>query len=164
MADPEDIRQSSDAVVSDMRIGASNLTVEEFATMLNVGSAVGYDNFRTFINGDYEYDKALYKGVLTSRDATARIVILTSEVDLPDIFDRGSAIVPTPTLEITGKIFVPFNRTFTEVTEVLATIKNGTVPCVPNVTNITDLGFDLEILDMTNARVGGTVSWSAKGY
>ena len=59
---------------------------------------------------------------------------------------------------------MPFNRPFYAVGEVVCTEKGGAVVAVPRVSNVTLTSFDVELIDVNGTRVGGTVSWSAKGY
>lgn len=152
-------RGAARAVISDILIG-TDMTDTQFQDLLALGGPVGHETFRNFIAGEHEYEDALFKAVfLAGQGSLPRATALTVAVDVPDVFDRGSA-APVAT----GVLTVPFNRAFNEPPEVSATLKGGTSVAAPRVTNITTAGFDLELLDPTNTRIAGEVSWAAKGY
>ena len=158
-------RGAARGVISDIQIGQSDITADSFAAMLNSGSAVGYGEFRNFIGGDHEYQKAIFKGEITAENASLpRILTLSVDVDVPDVFDRGTVTI-TQTASPTT---VTANRSFYSVQDVVATAKNGSVVAVPRVTNIrTTSGityFDIELIDVNNARVTGQASWALRGY
>ena len=153
------------SVLSDIKIAQGDITQEGFATMLASGSAVGYSDFRNFIAGDHEYEKAIFKGIIGAEDASLpRILTLSVDVDVPDVFDRGTVTI-TQTSSATT---VAANRAFYSVQDVVATAKNGSVVAVPRVSNIRTTGgvtyFDIELVDVGGARVTGEASWALRGY
>lgn len=157
-------RDNSRSVVSDIFVGNTDIDQAAFDAILSNGSAVGYESFRNFIGGDYEYSKVLFKGVVNSGTSdAARITSLTMDVDVPDILDKGNAVTSAG-----APITVTLNRSFYSVTEVSATLKGGTIVAVPRVSNIRTISgisyFDVELIDVNGNRIVGTVSWSAKGY
>lgn len=160
----EERKDASRCIVSDILIGTSDITPAQFEALLRNGSAVGYEAFRNFIGGDYEYNKALFKGILSASDASSpRILTLEVDVDVPDIYDRGSAFTSA-----SAPVTITCNRPFYVLNEVVATCKGGTVIASPRVTNLQVTGnvatFDVELIDVNNARVAGEISWAAKGY
>lgn len=158
-------RGSARGVISDIKIGQGDISQDQFATALLYGSAVGYDNFRNFISGDHEYQKAIFKGLIASSGANLpRILSLSVDVDVPDVFDRG-----TVTITQTGTVTtVTANRSFYSVQDVVATVKNGSTVAVPRVSNIRITNgityFDIELVDVNGARVTGQASWALRGY
>lgn len=155
------LRGAARAVISDLAVATvTTMTDQTFAELLETGGPVGYEPFRNFIAGDHEYEDALFKAVFgAGQGSLPRALSLSVTVDVPDVFDRGSAATLA-----TGVVRVNFTRSFNEPPEVDATLKGGTTVAAPRVSNITAAGFDLELIDPTNARVAGLVSWSAKGY
>lgn len=146
--------------ISDIVYGATDIDQTQFDLLRAVQSAVGYDSFRGFIAGDYEYQNAIYKASSFADYASRpRFLKLKVNVDVPDIFDRGTA-----STSATGVVRVSFNRTFYSINEVLATQKGGTDVGLARPTNITLTGFDIELVNSAGARIAGTVSWAAKGY
>jgi hypothetical protein len=157
-------RASSRCVVSDILIGSGDITQTQFDALLTTGSAVGYNSFANFIEGDYEYKNAIFKGTMGAQQANdPRITLLKVNVDVPDVFDRG-----TGTTSTTAAVLVTCTRQFYQLYEVTATLKGGTVIATPRVSNLTVVNrvatFNLELIDINNNRVVGDVSWSAKGY
>lgn len=147
-------------IVSDLEVKSSSITDGDFDQLLANGSASGHSNFRPFIVGDYNYEKSLVKVVLkTSGGVQSRISDLQLVVDVPDIVNRGES-----TTSSTSTVRVLFDRPYNTKPEVIPTLKSGTVFGFPKVTNIDTFGFDLELLDTTQARIVGVVGWISRGY
>ena len=156
----EQIVRASNAVVSDLSFMAQEFTRADFIGLFQSGSAVGYEAFRFAVVGEYDYQKALFKSVLSSTSGSSpRITKMQVEVDVPDVFDKGTATTST-----SGPVTVFFNRPFYRVDEVICTLKGGTELGTPRVTPIDGFSFQLELYNSSNVRIAGTVSWSAKGY
>lgn len=153
-------RDAFKGVVSDVLVGRADISPADFDAMLANGAAVGYSPFASYIDGDYEYKSAILKLSMSTIDGSLpRALRLAINVDVPDVFDRGTA-----TASAAGPVSVAYNRHFYFVGEVIATPKGGAVIAAPRVTNITATTFDIELIDPSNNRVAGIVSWSAKGY
>jgi hypothetical protein len=146
--------------ISDIYIKESDLTFTDFQSRFNEQGSPGYDNWRVMISGEKEYDHAAIRGVITTLGGSVPSFIqLQMQVDVPDVFDRGSVVCSAA-----GVVTVPFNRSFYAVNEVVASMKGGAVVAVPRISNITTTSFDIELINTSNARVAGTCSWAAKGY
>lgn len=160
----DELRRASGCVISDILIAQADITQEQFAELLRAAGPVGYEPFRYYIGGEYEYKDAIYKAVFTaSSGSSPRMTELGVEIDVPDVFDRGSAT--TSAAAITT---VTCSRKFYHVSEVIASLKGGTVIAMPRVSNIQVSGliatFDVELIDPSGNRVAGEVTWAAKGY
>ena len=151
-------------VLSDFCFQTGTWTLEEIRKYMVNGKHVGYETFKNFIDGDYTYDKALFKTsihALTSDRGVINDYHIT--VDVPDIVDRGSATVSDQNTGIT----IPFNRTFHIAPEVTCTMKTGTssVAIVPHITSVTETQFTVYlVLASTGEKTKGTFVWNAIGY
>lgn len=155
------IRITMSAVVSDIVIRSKELSFSDFEQNVKTGSVYGYENFKPFLEGDYEYQKCLYKCVLTSGNVSSqtRIRTLKVTIDVPDVVDKGSVVTSGVDM-----VRVYFNRRFYSVPSVTATLISGTVLGTPNVDNVTTKYFDVELLSSADARLVGELNWQAIGY
>lgn len=148
-------------VISDLQIKESDLTYDEFVDRMVYQGPAGYDDWRVLITGDKEYQKAAIMSVVrTNGSSVPQLTQLELTVDVPDVFDRG-----TGTSSAAGVVTVPFNRPFYAPPEVTASIKGGSTIGVINISNVTATGFDFDVRNTSNARIGSiTISWAARGY
>lgn len=147
-------------VISDILVEEADMTFEEFVAQIVGAGPVSYDAWHTFVSGDYEYDKAVYRGAIISNgESLPSFSQLDLVVDVPDVFDRGSV-----TTSAAGVVAVVFNRPFYAAPEINASIKSGSIVGVPRITSITNTGFNIDLVDPTNARIVGVCSWAARGY
>lgn len=158
----EEYRRHANGVISDLLINA-DLDMDDtgFEQMLLKAAPPGYSDFRPFLAGDHEYQNALFRTILKGKDLDRpQLRGLALEVDVPDVFDRGTATTVT-----TGAVTVKFNRPFYVVPEVVVALKGGTVFAIPKIIgDIRPDGFDVQLEDSAGALVAGNVSWSAHGY
>lgn len=151
--------RKGNAVVSDMLLTAGDLTLSEFRDLMNAGKAPGFAPFTEFVQGDYDYQYAIFRAVMQSvTDDRAVLTNLKIDVDVPDVTDRGFVEVPT------AGIRVNFNRIFHMVPEVICTTTGGTEVAVPRVTDKDETGFTVSLKGTDNLNKLGTISWSAHGY
>lgn len=150
----------ANAVYSELKIATGkSITDAEFESMMRYGGPAGWENFKTFVGGDYNIDEAIVRYVLESTTSDkGRLSKLTSIVDVPDVFDKGtsSITVANPT--------VNFVRKFTVPPEVVVSLSGGTIVAVPKITSITTTGFTVVLEDSTGTQVDGNIIWSAHGY
>jgi len=158
----EQYRRHANGVVSDMLIATTEITAQDFLDIFEAGHPPGYTNFRDFIQGDYTYQKALFRAILTSTNADRGYIDgLRVTVDVPDIFDRGTASV---TNAATG-VLVGFARQFRVSPEVTLTFKGGTTVAVPRILGaVSTAGFTAVLENTSGTRVTGLISWVAQGY
>ena len=147
------------AVFSDMLISQGEFSTGEFEALLTDATGVGFTPFQSFMEGDLEYQRALMRATITSNSSTRlRVENLRHQVDVPDVFDSGSATLAP------GGVRVNFSRRFYAVPEVNVILKAGSVFAVPRVREIDLTGFTVEVFDKDGNSMAGLVSWAAHGY
>lgn len=162
LAFAEQYRRHANGVVSDMLIATTEITAQDFLDIFEAGHPPGYTSFRDFIQGDYTYQKALFRAILTSSNADRGYIDgLRVTVDVPDIFDRGTASVTNAATGVT----VVFARQFRVSPEVTLTFKGGTTVAVPRILGlVSTAGFTAVLENTSGTRVTGLISWVAQGY
>ncbi len=158
----EQYRRRANGVISDMIVASTEITAQDFMDILESGHPPGYTNFRDFIQGDYTYQRALFRAILTSSNADRGYIDgLRVTVDVPDVFDRGTAQVVTAANGVT----VVFTRQFRVAPEVTLTFKGGTTIAVPRILgSVSITGFTAVLENTSGTRVTGAISWVAQGY
>lgn len=82
-------------------------------------------------------------------------------VDVPDIFDRGTAQITDAAVGVA----ITFTRAFRVPPEVTMTHKGGTVVAIARlVGSITTVGFTAVLENTSGTRVAGSFTWIAQGY
>jgi hypothetical protein len=158
----EQYRRRANGVISDMIVASTEITEQDFMDILESGHPPGYTNFRDFIQGDYTYQRALFRAILTSSNADRGYIDgLRVTVDVPDVFDRGTAQVSNAANGVT----VVFPRQFRVSPEVTLTFKGGTTVAVPRILGaVSTTGFTAVLENTSGTRVTGAISWVAQGY
>ena len=158
----EQYRRRANGVISDMIVASTEITAQDFMDILESGHPPGYTNFRDFIQGDYTYQRALFRAILTSSNADRGYIDgLRVTVDVPDVFDRGTAQVVTAA----SGVAVVFTRQFRVAPEVTLTFKGGTTIAVPRILgSVSITGFTAVLENTSGTRVTGAISWVAQGY
>lgn len=148
--------RSANAVVSDLAFGTGDLSLADF---LKLNAPVGYSPFTAFVPGELEYQKALIalnlKGPLTA--GRPRVTDWQLTVDVPDQTDSGTCAIPA------ANTFVPFHRRFYAPPQVMVQLRGGSGG-TPDITQITDTGFYVQINDTNGNFLAGDIIWSADGY
>ena len=158
----EQYRRHANGVISDMIVGSTEITEQDFAAIVEAGHPPGYTDFRDFIQGDYTYRRALFRAILNSRNSDrAFIDALRVTVDVPDIFDRGTAQITDPAAGAS----IYFSRSFRVAPEVTMTHKGGTAVAIPRLLGaVTTTGFTAVLENSSGTRVSGSFTWIAQGY
>jgi len=158
----EQYRRRANGVISDMIVASTEITEQDFMDILESGHPPGYTNFRDFIQGDYTYQRALFRAILTSSNADRGYIDgLRVTVDVPDVFDRGTAQVSNAANGVT----VVFARQFRVSPDVTLTFKGGTTVAVPRILGaVSTTGFTAVLENTAGTRVNGAISWVAQGY
>ncbi len=158
----EQYRRRANGVVSDMIVGSAAITEQDFLEVLESGHPPGYSSFRDFIQGDYTYQRALFRAILSSRNADRGYIDgLRVTVDVPDVFDRGTAEITQAASGVT----VTFTRTFRVEPEVTLTYKGGIGLAIPRVVGTpSTTGFTAVLENTAGQRVVGLISWVAQGH
>jgi hypothetical protein len=162
LAFAEQYRRHANGVISDMIVGSTEITEQDFAAIVEAGHPPGYTDFRDFIQGDYTYRRALFRAILNSRNSDrAFIDALRVTVDVPDIFDRGTAQITDPAAGAS----IYFSRSFRVAPEVTMTHKGGTAVAIPRLLSaVTTTGFTAVLENSSGTRVTGSFTWIAQGY
>ncbi|MEN7527842.1 hypothetical protein [Cupriavidus sp. DL-D2] len=157
----EALMRNPNAVVSDMLVSNQDVTFQDFLRIVNTGRIPGYGDFRTFVQGDYEYSEAMFRVLLdaTSSDRGS-ISDLKVSVDVPDVFDRGMAFIE----DAENGLYVQFSRPFHITPEMSMLLKGGTTLAFPKLITLDQYGFTVKLFDKNDVAVTGSVSWSAHGY
>lgn len=159
----DEYRRRANGVISDMIISSADMTLAEFASAVDNGHAPGYESFRDFVPGDYQYQEAIFRAVLESSTSDrARLTDLTLTVDVPDMNDRGSVTISAG--QAATGVRVNFNRGFHVVPEITTATKSGTVFAIAKAINPDVTGFTMIMEDVNGNRVAGTATWAAHGY
>ncbi len=158
----EQYRRHANGVISDMIVASTEITEADFANIVEAGHPPGYTDFRDFIQGDYTYQKALFRAILKSRNSDRGFIdALRVTVDVPDVFDRGTVQIT----DAQGGAVIGFSRTFRVPPEVTMTHKGGTVVAIPRLISlVTRTGFTAVLENTAGTRVTGTFTWIAQGY
>ncbi len=158
----EQYRRRANGVISDMIVASTEINEQDFMDILESGHPPGYTNFRDFIQGDYTYQRALFRAILTSSNADRGYIDgLRVTVDVPDVFDRGTAQVSNAANGVT----VVFSRQFRVSPEVTLTFKGGTTVAVPRILGaVSTTGFTAVLENTSGTRVTGAISWVSQGY
>ena len=158
----EQYRRHANGVISDMIVGSTEITEQDFAAIVEAGHPPGYTDFRDFIQGDYTYRRALFRAILNSRNSDrAFIDALRVTVDVPDIFDRGTAQITDPAAGAS----IYFSRSFRVAPEVTMTHKGGSAVAIPRLLGaVTTTGFTAVLENSSGTRVTGSFTWIAQGY
>ena len=91
----------------------------------------------------------------------AFIDALRVTVDVPDIFDRGTAQIADPAAGAS----IYFSRSFRVAPEVTMTHKGGTAVAIPRLLGaVTTTGFTAVLENSSGSRVTGSFTWIAQGY
>ena len=152
------------AVISDIIIQSKELTLTSFQELVDVGHAAGFETFKDFIPGDYEYQHSLFRAKLNSISSDrARLTTTIVQVDVPDVFESGSATIDST--HVSAGVRVDFNRHFHVPPEVTMNVKGGTSVSFPRLVGSVDTtGFTAIMTDASNNHVTGTFTWAAHGY
>lgn len=157
----EEYRRHANAVISDLHVAEGDITDLDFRQMLGKGAPPDYSDFRPFLAGDHEYQDALFKVIMKGLNMDMpQLRGLSIEVDVPDIFDRGTAETAAG-----ASVFVAFKRTFYVPPEIVLQLKGGAVVATPRIIGeIQTDGFYLALEDSGGSYVAGEVTWAAHGY
>lgn len=158
----EQYRRHANGVISDMIVASTEITEADFASIVEAGHPPGYTDFRDFIQGDYTYQRALFRAILKSRTSDRGFIdALRVTVDVPDVFDRGTVQIT----DAQAGAVIGFARIFRMPPEVTMTHKGGTVVAIPRLTSaVTRTGFTAILENTAGTRVTGTFTWIAQGY
>ena len=113
------VMRASDASISGIIIGQGGMTLDAFKSRLL--RPVGYETFRPFHVGEYEYEKALVRISMStgSLGAIPQIYDVVMNVDIDDTVDRGTARVEAKETKI------PYHKHYYTKPEVTVSLQRG---------------------------------------
>ena len=144
------LMRNSNAVISDIIISANEIVSDV---------PIGYGEWLPFVSGDYTYDEALIKCVITLLSPEYSVLLTNYKicVDLPDIQDHAVTTIPAE------KYYIPFSLEFYRVPEVTITTIGSSDVAIPHIVEVTLEGFYVELRNLSNELVSGKISWQALG-
>lgn len=151
-------------VLSDLRFYDKVLNETNFDETF---TPFGYSRWKKMITGDYIYQKALCKYVMSaSLDADRpNVRVYTHKVDVPDVLDTGTVALTTTNQPC--EVHFNGDRKFHIIPELNATIKSysgtGATPLVLAY-NVTTKGFTVVMKNEDGGYVEGTITYAARGY
>lgn len=156
----DSVLRASDASLSGVAIGNS-MTFEEFKK--RILRPVGFEGFRPFHVGDYEYERAIVRISITagSFGAIPEIYDVVMNVDIDDTVDRGTTRMKAE------ETVVPFHKHYYTKPEVTATLLSGNTAdgiVLPEITAIGTESFTCILRKRDGSAAAGTISWTAVGY
>lgn len=151
-------------VISDLLFEEGSWTLDELDKYIRKGKHVGYEHFKPFINGDYNYEKALFRSVFDALSSDrAMLEQFKVTIDVPDLIDRGAAEISDKNADLK----IQFTKNFHVAPEVTITMRSGSslAPVVPEVVSVTEEQFTMRLLNaLTGERTTGSFIWTAVGY
>lgn len=158
---------ASNAYIEALRVVDEANDEKWFDSMLE--SMPNYEEFTDFYVGDYEYEKAAIRLILSSSltDSSPTLYDVVANVDIDDTDDRGTAKITDTTMPT--KIY--FNKHYYNAPEVQVTINSGSgnetiTPYIVNTEGVdgNKRYFEVELRNNSNERVKGAISWISKGW
>lgn len=150
-------------VISDITISNKTMDDAGFLSLLTSDSPTGYSPFQPFVQGDYEYQTALYRISMDSTSGDRGVINkLSVVVDVPDMFDSGDNIIDggTPT-----RIF--FARPFHVPPKVTLTVQSASDACTAKLVanSVTRQYFDCYLERVSDkVMIDGALTWAAHAY
>lgn len=158
---------ASNAYIEALRVVDEANDEKWFDSMLE--SMPNYEEFTDFYVGDYEYEKAVIRLILSSSltDSNPTLYDVVANVDIDDTDDKGTAKITDTTMPT--KIY--FNKHYYNAPEVQVTINSGSgnetiTPYIVNTEGVdgNKRYFEVELRNNSNERVKGAISWISKGW
>lgn len=152
-------------VLSDIRLQNHGLTLSDFTSSIERPS--GYNVFSEFKVGEYEYQDAMYRLVISKSNMAANPLVYDYKihVDIDDVKDRGTAVIPAEETK------VYFNRNYYTEPEVVVNVVSGSegeiiIPFITETDGEDDRGryFKVVLKNAAGTIVAGTISWNSNGY
>lgn len=154
-------------IVEEVTLKKGGMTAEDFQQLVN--QPTGYERFIPYIVGEYEYQKALVRLVVTpgSLGAEPAVYNVVVHVDIDDTMDRGTTVITDTSAATT----VHFSKHYYTRPEVTVTLRGGSTADGIITPNVTEIGkdddgyyFKVELLKSDGTRARGTITWQSVGY
>ena len=154
--------ETPNVVLSDIEVGLEDISFEEFKRRLSNIAPVGYEESKPFYPGEYIYKEAIIGLQLRSNNADSKLGLYGAKVnvDIEDIVDKGTVIVP-----VEG-ITIEFSKDYYETPlELLFNVTQYTYPCNVEVVDKSEKSFTIKLKKISDGSyTTGTVSWMSNGY
>lgn len=159
------IEQAATGVLSDIAIGFSGLSEQDFEDTINNPS--GYSVFSEFKVGQYQYESAIYRMVIRKNSIASNPLIYGYKVhvDIDDVKDWGTLTVPAKETK------VYFHRTYYTPPDVVVNVVGGAsgdviIPTITATDGKDDSGryFTVILKNSAGKAVTGTITWNSTGY
>lgn len=134
-----------------------------------VESMPNYEEFSDFYVGDYEYEKACIRLVLSSSltDSAPTIYDVAANIDIDDTDDRGTVKIT----DTTAATKVYYNKHYYNAPEVQVSVNSGmgNLTVTPYILRTDGIDgnkryFEVELRNDDGERVAGYISWVSKGW
>lgn len=134
-----------------------------------VESMPKYEEFSDFLVGDYEYEKACIRLVLSSSltDSAPTIYDVAANIDIDDTDDRGTVKIT----DTTAATKVYYNKHYYNAPEVQVSVNSGmgNLTVTPYILRTDGIDgnkryFEVELRNDDGERVAGYISWVSKGW
>ena len=134
-----------------------------------VESLPNYEEFSDFYVGDYEYEKACIRLVLSSSltDSAPTIYDVAANIDIDDTDDRGTVRITDTAMPT--KVY--YNKHYYNAPEVQVSVNSGmgNQTVTPYILRTDGMDnnkryFEVELRNDSNERVVGYISWVSKGW
>lgn len=160
--------RNCNAVLSNILLTEEELTEEKFLARVN--TAPGYNAFQDFSVGEYEFQKALVRIVIDNAQTQSEPLIyeVNHHVDIDDVVDGGVVNIT----DVSAPTKVRYNKFYYNHPEVSVILKGGNtgqgivVPRLLKTDGLDGYGrfFEVELINSSNSRVAGSISWTSRGY
>jgi hypothetical protein len=164
------IRSSANGTVSTIFITGKPFTnKDEFMRTVIEGHIPDYSKFSTFIQGNYEYQQALFKTTMIPTETSNQVKLsaLKLTVDLVDINNSGSGEIKAAATGFVAVFDRPYTRTdnihIRAIQTSGASQTSGTGYGIPEITSITKQGCTIKLRETSGDYIVGFVSWTATG-
>lgn len=159
--------QASNCYIETLRMADKAEDEKWFDSM--VESMPNYEEFSDFYVGDYEYEKACIRLVLSSSltDSAPTIYDVAANIDIDDTDDRGTVKIT----DTTTATKVYYNKHYYNAPEVQVSVNSGmgNQTVTPYILRTDGMDndkryFEVELRNDSNERVTGYISWVSKGW
>jgi hypothetical protein len=150
-------------VISDIGVSTKVLSADYFYNELMSDAPIGYSPFQPFVQGDYDYQSALFRISMHSENGDRGVINkLNVTVDVPDMFDRGDQIIS----DTSGPTRIYFARPFHIPPVVVIAVQSASDPCVAKLYGApTRQYFDMILERVSDkAIIDGAATWAAHAY
>lgn len=112
---------------------------------------------------EFRYAQVKVDVAASSETVRLKLTELTTILDVPDndFIITGLAVAATTGTDV---LYSTYGKSFFSVPIPMAQVVDATTPKLPVITNLTQTGFHIELLDTSGAKVAGTVNVPISGY